>query len=72
MKFLKTCFRKLIKIFVLSTLIYSCYILLTPLKIELLSYFGIFVYSFFILSLYELFIFIIKMHIDRKEINETD
>lgn len=60
---------KLIKIILLSILIYSCYMLLTPLQIELLPYFVIFVFSLFILTLYELFIFIIKKRLEGRRKN---
>lgn len=58
MKFLKILF----KTFILSIIIYSCYMLLTPLKIEFLPYFGVFVYSLFIMVIYELFTFLVKKY----------
>lgn len=36
--------------------------LLTPLKIEFLPYFGVFVYSLFIMVIYELFTFLVKKY----------
>ena len=36
--------------------------LLTPLKIEFLPYFDVFVYSLFIMVIYELFTFLVKKY----------
>ena len=55
----------LLKTFLLSIIVYSCYILLTPLKIEILPYVGVLIYSLFIILIYEVFIYIVKTYIDK-------
>lgn len=71
MKFLKVYLKKLITTvllaILLSILIYSYYMLVTPLKLEFLPWLVIFASSFFILSLFEFFIFIVKLYMDRNK-----
>lgn len=58
-------FKILTKTLIISIIIYIFYMILTPIKIELLAYLGIYLYSFFIVLIYELFIFIIKKRVDK-------
>ncbi|WP_310602726.1 hypothetical protein [Anaerosporobacter sp.] len=53
------------KTLIVSVIIYISYMILTPIKIDLLAFLGIYLYSFFIVLIYELFIFIIKKRVDK-------
>lgn len=58
-------FKIFLKTLILSLIIYIFYMILTPLKIEFIPYLGIFMYSFFIVVVCEIFIHIVKVYIDK-------
>lgn len=49
--------------FFLSIIIYIFYMILTPLRIELLPFLGVFVVSFIFVLIFELFLYLVKKHI---------
>lgn len=53
----------LFRAFLLSIIIYITYMILTPLKIELLPYVMIFLISFIFVAIIELFLYIVKKYV---------